>query len=113
MGNETKTETGELNTIGYQVRRSYEVTRPEVYPLVQVDFRADLAKHIVERWALVAAIPDGEDSAGRQKLRLPDPLELAKRACDIAEETWTEFESRGWVLRIPAPVYDKPKTTAL
>jgi len=39
---------------------------------------------LVERWAPVAAIPDGEDSTGRTKLRLQTPAELVSRAFDCA-----------------------------
>ncbi len=67
---------------------------------------AQLAANIAERWALVAAMPDGEDSAGRQKLRLPATEELVARSCDLAAGLWQEFEKRGWIMDLPEP---KPK----
>ena len=59
----------------------------------------DIAKHL----AMVAGESDGEDSSGRQKLRLMTPEEVATRACDIAEAMWTKFEARGWILDVPEP----------
>ena len=66
---------------------------------------ARLAIDIATRFALVAAIPDGEDSAGRQKLRLPAAQELAARSCDIADALVSEFEARDWLYDVPEPTF--------
>lgn len=49
---------------------------------------ATVATELVSHLAIVAAMPDGEDSKGRQKLRLLTPKEVAKRAFEIASELW-------------------------
>jgi hypothetical protein len=67
---------------------------------------ASLAINLIERWGLVAAKPDGEDSAGRAKLELLTPEELVNRACDTADLVLKECEARGWMLPIPAPQPD-------
>lgn len=64
---------------------------------------ARIATEMASRLALVAAIPDGEDSAGRQKLRLPTAEEAATRACDLAAALWDEFSRRDWLLELPTP----------
>lgn len=64
---------------------------------------ATLAMEIATRCALIAAIPDGEDSAGRQKLRLPTADELAVRSCEIAAALFAQFQSREWIMDLPAP----------
>jgi len=64
---------------------------------------------LVERWGLVACVLDGEDSAGRQKMRVMTPEELARAACDTAEETWKQIEERGWTLAIPEPTPKKSR----
>ncbi len=46
---------------------------------------AKMAAALIERWGMVAAIPDGEDSAGRAKLRLATPEELVARAFSCAK----------------------------
>ena len=43
-----------------------------------------LAFSLLERWGMVASVPDGEDSAGRSKLRLSTPPELIDRAFEVA-----------------------------
>ena len=70
---------------------------------------ARMAENIVTRWAQVAAVPDGEDSSGRQKMRLPTAEELAVRACDIAEAVWLEFQKRDWLMALPLVETDKPE----
>lgn len=46
---------------------------------------AVIAGQMLERWGMVSAIEDGEDSAGRQKLRLATPDELVARAFACAK----------------------------
>lgn len=72
-----------------------------IHPSEQANFEADMALRFIERWAMVAATPDGEDDAGRQKLRRLTPRELVDHACATAKMLYEEFESRGWLIEIP------------
>ena len=72
--------------------------------------RAELAADFVARWGMVAAKPEGEDSAGRAKLVLLSPQELVDRSCETAMLIMAEFERREWVVDVPAPVVsEKPE----
>jgi hypothetical protein len=62
---------------------------------------AEFAMGMIERMSLYCANPDGEDSAGRAKLRLMTPEEIANRACDIAAAAFAQFEKRDWLLQVP------------
>ena len=62
---------------------------------------ARLAEQLAERWGMVAAEDDGEDSAGRQKVRLATPIEVIERACAVASLLHAEFTARGWYVEIP------------
>ena len=64
------------------------------------NWTARIALAILEKHAMVSAIPDGEDTSGRQKCRLPTAEELVKRALDLAETFRREVESRGFLLEI-------------
>lgn len=64
---------------------------------------AGLAVEIVTAHAMIAAIPDGEDSAGRQKYRLPTAEELTDRAYRLAECLYAKFEEKGQILELPMP----------
>lgn len=66
------------------------------------DNRARLAMQCIERWAMVAGEVDGEDSAGRSKLRRMTAEELVGHACDAAERAFSEFEKRGWLIEVPS-----------
>jgi hypothetical protein len=68
----------------------------------QPDPRAGFAMQIIERFALIAATPDGEDSAGRQAMRLREPAEIASFASRVADAAFKEFQERGWLLAMPA-----------
>ena len=50
----------------------------------KVGLRMRYAGAMIERWGMVAACPDGEDSSGRSKLRLATPEELVDRAYAVA-----------------------------
>ena len=58
---------------------------------------AKIVIDLVTRWGMVAAIEDGEDSAGRQKLRLMLPVELVARAFETADLVMVLARSRGLV----------------
>jgi hypothetical protein len=69
---------------------------------VQLDPRAGFALQCLERWGMVAGATDGEDSAGRAKLRSMAPDEMVERACDVADKAYAAFEARGWTLTLPS-----------
>lgn len=71
---------------------------------------AKLAITLIERWGMVAAKHDGEDSAGRACLTLQTPEELVERACKTAELAFAELERRGWMLHMPEqPAEESPE----
>ncbi len=43
-----------------------------------------IALSLIERWGAVAADDDGEDSRGRQKLKLQAPKDLVERCFEVA-----------------------------
>ena len=45
---------------------------------------AAIAIACIERWGMVAGIPDGEDSSGRARIRLAAPQELVDRGFEVA-----------------------------
>lgn len=89
--------------IGTFSRETPEGVAVNVYRKTALCSKADLAVRMIERWGVVVAEPDGEDSAGRQKLRMLSEIEVVQRACNMADLAIIEFESRGWVLALPTP----------
>jgi hypothetical protein len=84
------------------IRDKWEVPIQLIYhPKFSVDSKADFALRCIERWATVAAVPDGEDSKGRQQLRNMTPSEIVSHACDCSELAFAEFSKRSWLLNIP------------
>lgn len=87
----------------YELRLNWRHDRAEiiihrnVVPTNQAETALELARHL----SIVAADVDGEDTAGRQKLRLLTPAQVASRAAQIAEALWAEFEQRDWLLALP------------
>lgn len=63
--------------------------------------KATLAMALVERWGLIAGTPDGEDAAGRAKIRPYTPDELVARAVDTADKTIEELRKRNWFVTVP------------
>lgn len=92
-----------LNTDTYTIRSRYANLRAEVMigKTEAESLPARLAAVLIEKWGMVAALPDGEDSAGRSRLRLQTPKEVVDRACEVSELAITEFRERGWMLNIP------------
>jgi hypothetical protein len=89
-------------------RQFDDVPRLIVHETECQNFEARLTVSLLEKWGMVAAEPDGEDSAGRAKLRLSTATELAQRACNVAEECTKEMRKRGWF--ITAPTWEEMKS---
>lgn len=66
------------------------------------DHRARFAMACIERWGMVAAEPDGEDSTGRQKLKLSRPRDIVYRAMECADMVFEEFDRAGWLVNVPS-----------
>lgn len=72
-----------------------------IHNLAMPDHRANFAMSLLERWAAVAATANGEDSAGRQKIRTQTPKEIVQHCCNVSEAAFKEFASRGWYTEFP------------
>lgn len=70
---------------------------PKLYYAEVAGQEANCVLHLIDRWGMVAAVPDGEDSAGRQKLRLMTPEELTTRAMQTAEVAFRTLRAHGWI----------------
>ena len=66
------------------------------------DPRARFAMALIERWGMVTGETDGEDSAGRQRIRLQSVEEVTERACGCATAAFAAFEKRGWLIAMPS-----------
>lgn len=84
-----------------RISEAYGAKEVHLYRTEQLDDVASLAIHFLARWSLVAAVEDGEDSAGRQKLRLPSADEVVTRAFDIAEKSFQVARARGHMVTLP------------
>ncbi len=90
--------------IGYQERETYRgASEVIIYGRFAFDPRAELAKELVKHFGVIAGVTDGEDSAGRQKIRMQESAELVERACNISDLMFAQFEARGWSLALPEP----------
>ena len=89
----------------YQVVQRYVMPEEEVriISLRHPNSEAIMAIELLGRWGMVAAMPDGEDSTGRQQMRLQTPDELVTRAVEVARLAFLRFEEAGWMLALPVP----------
>lgn len=90
------------------LEESYLTKRSLIHSLEAPNEEARFAMAMVERWGMVAAESNGEDSAGRASLRLQTPEELISRAFKVAELVFAEARNRGWVIHLPVPVMIDP-----
>ncbi len=64
---------------------------------VNKSLRFQLMVDLLRSHPLIAAEEDGEDGAGRQKIRLQKPGEIVNRAAEIADLAVTVAEGNGWL----------------
>lgn len=51
----------------------------------------------LERWGMVQGMDGGEDSAGRQRMKLMPPEEVVDRAVAVAELAFARLREKGWI----------------
>jgi hypothetical protein len=95
-----------VNTMGYRITTKGETVYGDdkhvvLYHTERPAPEAELAFAFIERWAMVAGMPDGEDSGGRQKLRLMNPSELVERAFSVARLAMDAARESGLMLQLP------------
>ncbi|MGE0853311.1 MAG: hypothetical protein AB7O44_27490 [Hyphomicrobiaceae bacterium] len=90
---------------GFHVRhaRSNSTAEVVVYRRLAPTLEGEMALRLIDRWGLVCAQADGEDSAGRQKARRATPQEVVAMACETAAEAMAEFKRRDWLIAVPSP----------
>ena len=71
------------------------------HELAHPNAEARFAMELMARLAIHQIATDGEDSAGRQKTRILEPIEAAVRGCNIAEAAFAEFRRREWLAPVP------------
>lgn len=84
-------------------KRTYGDEECAIFTKIQPNAIGRMAFDLAKHFAIVAAAPDGEDSAGRQRYRLQTTEETVSRACDLAASLWAEFGKRGWLTELPIP----------
>ena len=85
-------------------KRSFEDAASwTIHNLEALKPEANAALAFIEKWGMVAGIPDGEDSAGRARIRLATPEEVVDRAIAVAAGAFRAFEAHGWIQPIPSP----------
>ncbi len=62
---------------------------------------ASTMMEMLNRWGMVAAEDDGEDSSGRAKIKLSTPEALVRRACEMTERAYAICEEKGWLTKTP------------
>lgn len=82
--------------------RDYGKTGVMTHTRLVAGARMHFAMQCIERWGMVAGEADGEDSAGRAKIRLATPTELVDRAFAISELLHERAAERGWLMSVPS-----------
>lgn len=72
-----------------------------VHQSEHMEMPARMATVFIEKWGMVAGMSDGEDSAGRHKVRLATPDEVVDRACEMATLAMASFAEREWLTDVP------------
>jgi hypothetical protein len=84
-------------------RYATNLTSVEIYAVKYPNGEATFAMQLANDLAIATAVPDGEDSAGRQKIRMMTPDEVTERACQIAAKMFAQFDKCGWLMDLPLP----------
>lgn len=73
-----------------------------VHEREHLNLRALYTMAMIERWGMVAAESDGEDSAGRAMMRRSRAEEVVSFAVECTELAFAEMEKRDWITIAPS-----------
>lgn len=79
----------------------YGSKQVKVFQTEMPNAEAQFAMALVERFGLIAAEPDGEDSSGRQKGQVMPVAAVVARAFDLAQASFDAARERGWMVTLP------------
>jgi hypothetical protein len=85
------------------IGNQFDYERVIIHRTQALDSVGEAALRLIERFGLMAADTDGEDSAGRQKGKLMPPSEVVQRCFDIAEMFLIEAIKRDHIVDVPVP----------
>jgi len=68
---------------------------------------AQFAMVLIERWGMVQGESDGEDSAGRAKIKLMNEQDVVARACKTAQIAFEQFAAKDWLFDVPNPTREE------
>jgi len=103
-----------MNEEGYQPVRTHftrNFREPRINRMEVAGQEMALAAQLLERWGMVQGMDDGEDSAGRQKLRLATPEEVVERALACAQVFWQRSRELGFVINLPPALFSGDEET--
>jgi hypothetical protein len=94
-----------MKTMGFRVTEPVSYGSKElevkVFQTEMPTQEAQFAMALIERWGMVMGMPDGEDSAGRTRLKLMTPSQLVDRAFQVASEAYIVARQRGLMVELP------------
>lgn len=75
-------------------------SRPEVmvHDTEVMNNEARFVLVLLEKWGMIQGTDDGEDSAGRAKIRMMTVDETVDRAIDMSQAAFTAMRARGWIV---------------
>ena len=98
-----KTTTGPEDSVRVSHGQKW-LNKTNLEDTIAFNQRARFTVSFIERWGAIAAIPDGEDSSGRQAFRMATPQELVTRATQTAEYLFAVLNANGWTVEVPEAV---------
>jgi hypothetical protein len=99
----TKVKIEGLTAIHSEQLWSRRIASSQTFATTACNPRARFALDIASKMALVAAVPDGEDVTGRQRMRMMSAKEITDRSIEIADRMFNAFSQYHWELELPDP----------
>jgi hypothetical protein len=98
--------------IPYAVTRNKYDKLPTVHFSEALTMEDNLAFQLVCKWGMITAVDDGEDSAGRAKMRGETPTEMVERALSTAEIFYSRIRELGWTVKVGLPLTEPESEAA-
>jgi hypothetical protein len=106
----SKEESSEYTPGAYALADRYARETKSIHFHETPNQEAKFAMELIARFGTIEGRPDGEDSAGRQKIRSAEAEEVVQRSFALAEAAFREMRRRGWAIQVPLPLVEATET---
>ena len=89
-------------SIGYRIQKEFNSDKKvTIFDTITLSLEGRFTANLLEKWGMVAAKMNGEDSSGRARMALLTPEEVVNRAFEVTALFFKQAKGLGFLINLP------------